>query len=115
MSDDYIMVHGTRVRFAARKEHRCREAPVINSQQLWAELHRRGLAAPPGQDDGAWLIEFRMQLPCGGCRLHWDAFCASMPPDWGNYFAWTVAAHNEVNRRLGKPELTVEEAKCIWG
>jgi hypothetical protein len=40
-----------------------------------------------------------------------------MPPDFTSpeaFFAWGVALHNAVNRKLGKPELTIEEARRIW-
>ena len=30
------------------------------------------------------------------------------------YFEWTVAQHNLVNARLGKPQLSVADAHRIW-
>lgn len=82
---------------------------------LWSALHRRALAVPAGESDAAWLAGFRQAIPCGDCRKHWDAMLAATPPDWSAYFAWTVARHNEVNRRLGKPEMGLEEALQRWG
>jgi hypothetical protein len=29
-------------------------------------------------------------------------------------FEWSVAAHNKVNARIGKPVLTTEQAMAIW-
>jgi hypothetical protein len=80
----------------------------------WRALHRRALKVPAGRDDAEWLATFRRMLPCGDCRNHWDAMVAATPPEWANYFAWTVARHNEVNRRLGKPEMGEEEALQRW-
>jgi hypothetical protein len=40
-----------------------------------------------------------------------------MPPDFSSpeaFFAWGVALHNAVNAKLGKPEITIEEAYLIW-
>ncbi len=31
------------------------------------------------------------------------------------YRRWTVRFHNHVNERLGKPQLTLEQAAAIWG
>lgn len=80
----------------------------------WRALHRRALKVRKGSDDTHWLAAFRQMLPCGECRQHWDGMLAATPPDWAGYFAWTVARHNEVNRRLGKPEMGPEEALQRW-
>jgi hypothetical protein len=40
-----------------------------------------------------------------------------MPPDYTSpeaFFAWGVRLHNAVNAKLGKPEITIEEAYSIW-
>jgi hypothetical protein len=39
------------------------------------------------------------------------------PPDFSSptaYWLWGYNLHNWVNRKLGKPELTIEEALAIW-
>lgn len=87
--------------------------PPFNGAQIWAEMHRRALVT--FGDDSAYLETVTARLPCGTCKPHWAALLAAKPPTWGEaYFAWTVAAHNEVNARLGKPLVTVEEARAIW-
>jgi hypothetical protein len=35
---------------------------------------------------------------------------ANLPPSNSGFFAWTVAFHNAVNRKCGKPEMTIDEA-----
>jgi hypothetical protein len=40
-----------------------------------------------------------------------------MPPDFSSpeaFFDWGVALHNAVNAKLGKPEITIDEACKIW-
>lgn len=87
----------------------------LSGPRLWAALHRRALAVPPGTSDNAWLAGFREILPCGDCRQHWDGMVAATPPPAApDLFAWTVARHNEVNRRLGKPEMALEAALQRW-
>lgn len=81
---------------------------------LWAELHRRALTTNPGADDSAWLEQFARRLPCGECRQHWHDMVRRAPPVWAGYFRWTVDRHNEVNVRLGKPLLTLEQARALW-
>ena len=82
----------------------------------WCELHRIALA---GNLTPARLQTFSASLPnhpCG-CRNHWKILLEANPPPCAApavaQFAWTVARHNDVNRRLGKPEKTLEEAQTI--
>lgn len=81
----------------------------------WGELHRRALEMQ-GNDDTGWLRAFSMRVPGGcACQSDWNKEMAEFPPDFSDYFGWTVARHNSVNRRLNKPELTVSQALAIWG
>src|SRR5687767_8695514 len=89
------------------------EMAAVQGRKRWEELHRRALGWAGGED-AQWLADFAMRLPCGECRTHWFGMLKRTPPDWANYFAWAVARHNEVNRRLGKPEITEGEARKIW-
>jgi hypothetical protein len=70
--------------------------------------------ARAGQDDTAWLAGFTRRVPCGDCRRHWQAHLAGNPPDWANYFAWSVTAHNAVNLLLGKPEMPLASARMHY-
>lgn len=83
-------------------------------RRMWGELHARPWAWGGADAEAAWLSSsFARRVPCGECRKHWSEILAAMPPDLSSadrYFAWTVAAHNEVNRLLGKPEMSVEDA-----
>lgn len=87
---------------------------LFDGSKLWAEIHRRALAYVPGPTSAdrelAWLRRGVMRrLPCGECRREWRAILRETPPDLSGaagYFAWTVEAHNRVNRKLGKAEWT---------
>jgi hypothetical protein len=103
---------------ARRVEQAIVHAPTwlrgVPGPMLWAALHRRALAQGKREADAAWLAGFRQILPCGECRQHWDGMLTATPPVWGEYFAWTVARHNEVNRRLRKAEMGLEQALQRW-
>jgi Erv1 / Alr family len=92
------------------------EPPPGSGPQLWAELHRWALTADLA-DAPQWLDRFAARVPCGDCRRHWLAGVSDSPPPLESrerLFAWTVARHNAVNRRLGKPEMSLEDARRLW-
>ena len=79
----------------------------------WISLHNGSIV------DAAGLAEWEKTIPqyeCG-CRAFYAKYKADNPPDFTSpeaFFAWGVALHNAVNRKLGKPELTIEETLSIW-
>ena len=85
-------------------------APIGNP---WARLHDGSILSKRD------LLEWELTIPqyeCG-CRAFYAKYKADNPPDFSTpeaFFAWGVALHNAVNRKLGKPELTIEEALSIW-
>lgn len=52
-------------------------------------------------------------LPCDECRWHYIQYITERPPS-GDLFAWTVQLHNSVNRRLGKPQMSLADAKRLY-
>lgn len=62
-------------------------------------------------------------LPCQNCRQHAMSYLSSNPPEqWAvqfnddtAMFRYTVEMHNYVNRRLGKPIISMDQAHQIWG
>jgi hypothetical protein len=109
---------------AARKEARDRAAAAQKAKddaqyhKIWRDdIHFWALNHPAGQDDTAYLEGIAAKLPCVTCRQNWLAALKSAPPDFSTpeaTFTWTVARHNEVNRRNGKREYTVEEARALY-
>jgi hypothetical protein len=85
---------------------------------LWKELHERALTYVGG-DDMYFLRNFAKKIPAltgCPCAEFWKQIVKAHPPRFGNngeYFEWTVFCHNEVNKKLNKPVITVEEAKRL--
>ena len=79
---------------------------------LWRTIHTADMFGTPNQ---AFIHYILNRLPCGECRQHTKQWLAANPPVFGpGWFAYTVAWHNDVRRRQGKSELSVEEAAAIW-
>lgn len=84
---------------------------------LWKELHLRALNFE-GTDDMEYLIQFSKRIPkftpgCK-CREFWLLWVRSNRPTFNKYFEWTVTAHNAVNKKTRKREITLEEAKKLY-
>lgn len=81
--------------------------------KLWKRLHLRALNFH-GHEDFDWLAEFSSGIPCSVCRGAWLGLVFKNPPDFENFFEWTVKLHNLVNVKLGKPEVSFEEARSLY-
>lgn len=90
---------------------------------LWKELHLRALNHKGG-DDSAYLLAFAKRIPrfttgCA-CREHWRTIYSQNRPGFvvtankNEYFEWTVKMHNEINKKINKPQYTVEQAKSFY-
>jgi hypothetical protein len=65
------------------------------------------------------LTEWELLIPQYGCscKRFYAEWKAANAPDFTSpeaFFAWGVALHNAVNAKLGKPEITIDEAYSIW-
>jgi len=97
-----------------------RELQLTKSREAWRQLHQYALDHWDSWDDAAareWFTGWEKLIPGFGCdcRLHWRKMVRSMPPDFSsanNFFIWGVAVHNNVNERLGKPLVAVDEARA---
>lgn len=88
-------------------------------QAKWRELHNYALSERPNPlQRVAWLENFAASLPCGECRVSWKRLVRQNPlpqnatPE--EFFDWTVQRHNDTNAKLGKPTISLAEAKAIW-
>ena len=78
----------------------------------WSKLHGYTGCDPQWLDIWQYLIPARCD-----CKDGYQQILGELPPDFSTpeaFFAWGVNLHNAVNRKLGKPELTIEEALSIW-
>lgn len=88
-----------------------------NGRELWKTLHLRAYNHKGG-DDSAFIREFTNSIPqyMTGCKCseHWNKWLIYNRPrfDTKYYFAWTVKAHNAVNYKLRKKQLTLAEAEA---
>lgn len=67
----------------------------------------------------AYYSELWKVLPCGKCSVNYKRHLEELPIDGFlgskmELFEWTVRLHNIVNRELGKPEHTVEQALKMY-
>ena len=88
---------------------------------MWSELHQHALNHTTGNDDSIWLKQWSTKIPryTKGCKCneHWGKWLAFNKPDFSSaekYFDWSVKAHNAVNIRLGKQELSSLEVKVLY-
>lgn len=79
----------------------------------WTPLHNGTVR------DAISLANWELQIPQYGCacKKEYAIYKAENPPDFSSHEAlwlWGFNLHNWVNRKLGKPEITIEEARKIW-
>jgi hypothetical protein len=85
-------------------------SPLANP---WVEIHSGSIVDAEGLAAWESIIP---QYECG-CRAFYAKHKAANAPDFSSpeaFFAWGVRLHNAVNAKLGKPEITIEEAYLIW-
>lgn len=99
--------------------------PNIWGPSTWATIHLICLGAPEVfQGEQLSYKKFfdalPYVLPCEKCKAHLIQHLESHTMDGAlaggrrTLFAWSVELHNIVNRSLGKPTMTVEDALKHW-
>lgn len=92
---------------------------------LWGAIHIVCIGAPSElseeekQQYKSFINSLPDVLPCASCGNHFQAVLDDDPVERSlsgrdSLFAWSVRAHNAVNRRLGKPEWSVESSTELW-
>ena len=85
--------------------------------RYWTELHLFALrVSGENHCHDFWLTEWVKSLPFEGCpcEQHLKDFIRLNPPDWNDFFKWSVDLHNAVNARIGRLTIDVEMAKKMW-
>lgn len=99
--------------------------PTIWGPHMWTMIHLICLQAPETIDANvrnSYYMFFSMMpyvLPCDKCREHWLSHIQQHPLENAletrdKLFKWSVDMHNIVNKSLGKPEMSYEEALKHW-
>jgi hypothetical protein len=81
-------------------------------QFAWSLLHNYKGCDPQWFE--LWVYFIPSQCDC---RDGFQHILKDLPPDFlspEDFFAWGVALHNAVNAKLGKPQITLDEAYSIW-
>lgn len=89
---------------------------------MWFSIHfiAQDYPSSPSEEDAVAYRSFFENLwrvlPCYKCGVNYKRHLLELPIDEHLHsrealFAWTVALHNIVNRDLGKPQMSLEEAK----
>jgi Erv1 / Alr family len=93
----------------------------LQGRLAWAWLHSQKWQSFTEAEITATLKEFEAMIPaysCGGkCKAEWIQLTKMMGPPVTQpqaMFAWTVAAHNFINKKLKKPMFTIEDAIARW-
>jgi hypothetical protein len=98
--------------------------PKIIGPGTWVTIHVFAMVCEEADTDSDWkcYAKFTYRIihafPCSKCRRHAVKYLDQHPipeskPD-GSIFAWSVNFHNAVNRKLGKPQISVEEAREMY-
>jgi hypothetical protein len=85
--------------------------PEAWGPRLWGAFH---IACLTGTISPEFLEEFSKVIPCPACSVHFRQLIESNPLPSMNQFEWSVDIHNQVNERIGKPLVSVDQARAMW-
>jgi hypothetical protein len=89
--------------------------PSVYGPHYWGTLHIAALYGESLEDFKTLAKSYTTLLPCKKCRRHYTQVLAEYPVDSVTLpFEWSVTVHNIVNKRIGKPVMSVEEARAHW-
>jgi hypothetical protein len=78
---------------------------------FWMTLHIACLGCQDYKALTEFVEGYMYIIPCLSCRQHFEEVLVENPvPETGDFFKWSVDVHNIVNKRLGKPEFSYENA-----
>lgn len=92
----------------------------------WTLIHSIAANYPEKPSEGdqyhakAFLRSIGKLYPCKRCRQHFARYLAASPPvltSRNEFLQWTCGAHNQVNKREGKPEFScsMPSLEHRWG
>jgi Erv1 / Alr family len=82
---------------------------------FWGVIH---LGCLTGSITPEFMAMYPSVIPCGMCGQHFAELLQESPfpesKDPMVLFEWSVAVHNQVNARIGKPIMSVDQAMALW-
>jgi hypothetical protein len=116
--DKWVFDVGNEVERIEKRGELGRSRILRDGARYWAELHLFGIRAHkvPAMDVRYWVDSWLHALPFDGCpcEKHLTEYMALNPVDTLNFFEWGVNLHNSVNERIGKPQISAEDARKLW-
>ena len=86
------------------------EAKSTWGPRLWAEIHSTSVKSTPRKFK-EYLSTLGPRIPCEECQYHFKSYMFQNPMgSRDDPIIWAIDFHNDVNRRLGKPVLTYQQA-----
>jgi len=83
--------------------------PRVWGPEVWSFIHSMAwLCDASNSDFKPFIINLQRLLPCSECADHFKSLLQEHPPE-SPFFRWTVAAHNNINKRT-KRGLVLEYA-----
>jgi hypothetical protein len=104
-------------------DHNKLHNPAVIGPGKWHTFHSMACDAKTPEEKQIVINLIRKEqsrFPCGDCKGHFSNYLESNPPEVSlngspeSLFAWTVSFHNAVNYRLGKPQMSYDEAKSVY-
>lgn len=75
----------------------------------WREWH---LVRNPTME---WFTDWLSRIPSGcGCVEDFVNWVKSNPPEFDDWFSYSVRGHNFVNAKIGRPLMSVDSARSLW-
>lgn len=96
------------------------KSKLEKGRAAWAALHSYKQAGEwDAQRAKRWYSEWKLIIPKYGCNClkHWKELEEQYPPVFESeqtFWMWGWERHNDVNRRLGAPEMSLAEAVSLW-
>lgn len=85
------------------------EDALLRYHTHWREWHR---VIKPNQ---RWLESWLLRIPSGcDCMADFTRWVDANPPQFDEWFPYSVYGHNYVNAKLSRPALSPNEAYAIW-
>ena len=115
--DNWVFNVGNEVERIEKRGELRKSRILLEGARHWAELHLFALRHE-GKPRAIhqWFLEWAGDLPFGDCpcKAHFNEWVRDNPPDFFNFFPWTIRLHNVVNERIGKPQIEVDAARKLW-